>query len=197
MGLLIPESLLTNSPCSGQNFINCHSDGSAMKVLRQGTLRYASGDVKLLHTRKLLPETICEHKTDAISLAPVFLQEYIPKKQEWRVTVVNDEVFACKIDSQSTAESREDWRGQIFLESKVKHEIGELPGMLSSMCIDFVRRLGLSFGAIDLIETPKEEFYFLEINPNGQWGWIEQITEAPISRSIARLLISKTHAHRP
>jgi len=51
-----------------------------------------------------------------------------------------------------------------------------------------VEKLGLVFGCIDMIVTPRGEFIFLEINPNGQWLWIEELTGLPISEAIANTL---------
>ena len=31
--------------------------------------------------------------------------------------------------------------------------------------------LGLSFAAVDLVETP-DGTYFIEVNPTGEWGWL-------------------------
>ncbi len=53
-----------------------------------------------------------------------------------------------------------------------------------------MNRLGLRFGALDFLVTPDGEWYFLEINPNGQWAWIEQETGLPISDAIADALLT-------
>lgn len=50
--------------------------------------------------------------------------------------------------------------------------------------------LGSRFGVLDFLVTPAGEWYFLEINPNGQWAWIEQETGLPISSAIADALIT-------
>jgi D-alanine-D-alanine ligase-like ATP-grasp enzyme len=49
--------------------------------------------------------------------------------------------------------------------------------------------MSLAYGAIDLILTPDGRYVFIEINPNGQYQWLEDMTGLPISRRIARLLI--------
>jgi hypothetical protein len=53
-----------------------------------------------------------------------------------------------------------------------------------------MRSLGLVFGALDFVVTDKadETHQFIEINPNGQWGWIENNTGQPISRALADAL---------
>ncbi len=46
----------------------------------------------------------------------------------------------------------------------------------------------LEFGVFDLIRTPNDEFVFLEVNPNGKWLWIEDLTGMNISKDIAKYL---------
>lgn len=115
-----------------------------------------------------------------------FLQEYIEKKHEWRITVVDNEVFGCVILSQSDERSKTDWR-------RIGHEeIGHLsahpPQFIAEFCIKFLKSLDIYFGAFDFIETELGEFYFLECNVNGQWLWIEECTGQKISKAIADAL---------
>ena len=52
-----------------------------------------------------------------------------------------------------------------------------------------MRKLHLSYGAIDMISDPKTgEFYFLEVNPVGQWLYYELKYGLPISDAIAEAL---------
>lgn len=60
-----------------------------------------------------------------------------------------------------------------------------------------LRRLNLNYGAFDLILTPEGKYVFLELNPNGQYLWIEHLTKLPISEAIADLLIKGTTQIRP
>ena len=56
------------------------------------------------------------------------------------------------------------------------------------MCIRLLKELNLQFGAIDMIKTPDGSYIFLEINPNGQWAWIETQTGLQISDAIINFL---------
>jgi glutathione synthase/RimK-type ligase-like ATP-grasp enzyme len=80
-----------------------------------------------------------------------------------------------------------DWRRGGSLE--LNYRPHTLPKEIGSTCRRLVDRLDLSFGAIDMILTPQGEYVFLEINPNGQWAWIEQRTGVPMSRSLVDLLL--------
>jgi glutathione synthase/RimK-type ligase-like ATP-grasp enzyme len=71
------------------------------------------------------------------------------------------------------------------------HKPHNLPDEISKKVINLVHRLGLNFGAIDIILTPDQRYVFLEVNPNGQWGWVEDLTGLPISDAIIDLLSGK------
>lgn len=117
-----------------------------------------------------------------------YIQRYIPKKKEWRITIVGQEVFPCVIDSQkaSSESAKSDWR-KVTSES-IPHYYEALPKAVESNILKYMAELGLSFGAMDLIEGLDGNWYFLECNPNGQWLWIEELTGQPIAKSIANWL---------
>ena len=107
------------------------------------------------------------------------------------MTVVGEKLFPVKIESQEYEESRIDWRRGTNI---ISHKYIELPKIISRQCINLVKHLNLIFGAIDLVIDKEGNFYFLEINPNGQWAWIEKRLNLPISQEIATLLLlGKNH----
>lgn len=114
---------------------------------------------------------------------PGYWQEYIPKKREWRVTVVGGRVFAAAI--YTTDQSRDDWRKHRLDRALVRFEAETLPSRLASRCVTLLRKLGLRFGAFDLIERPDGGFVFLEVNVNGQYQWLVDDLGLPISEAIA------------
>ncbi len=117
---------------------------------------------------------------------PIFLQENIQKKIELRVVVVENNIFSVSIDSQSNKKSRIDWRK--IDPYKMKHKIYELPENIKIKCIRMCKLLGIKFAAIDMAIDHYGNYIFFELNPNGQWLWLEEITKLPISESIASAL---------
>ena len=113
-------------------------------------------------------------------------QEYVPKKLEFRVTVVGHQVLACAIYSQDSERTKDDWRRYDF--AKVKHENRVLPEDINIALLRLMDKCCLTYGAMDMILTPEGEYFFLEVNPSGQYEWIENLTKLPISRSIAEAL---------
>jgi glutathione synthase/RimK-type ligase-like ATP-grasp enzyme len=76
------------------------------------------------------------------------------------------------------------------LSGVVPHTLIDLPGAMACGVRSLMRRLGLIFGCIDVVEGENGEYYFLEVNPRGQWLWIEDLTGVPISKAIAEELCS-------
>ena len=64
----------------------------------------------------------------------------------------------------------------------------ELPTALQMRLLALQKSLGLVYGAIDLRRTDEGEYYFLEVNPAGQWMFVEQRTGLPIAQAHADLL---------
>jgi glutathione synthase/RimK-type ligase-like ATP-grasp enzyme len=119
---------------------------------------------------------------ETIRLCPMTFQAYIPKRLELRITVVGERVFAAEIHSQISNHTQFDWRRYDL--ARTPHASHVLPHHLELKCVELVRRLGLVYGAIDMILTPDGKYVFLEINPNGQYLWIEELTDLPISEAI-------------
>ena len=52
--------------------------------------------------------------------------------------------------------------------------------------------LGLVFGAVDLIRTPAGEHVFLEVNPVGEFFWLERYAGLPVSDALADILLGRS-----
>jgi hypothetical protein len=181
LGFHIPETVLTSDPGTAQDFL---AEGdSVYKPLRSSRLERADS-VRLIYTSRLTPGNVPDFAT--VSLAPCLFQQLIPKAVDVRVTVVGEAAFAVAIHSQEHPRSIDDWRREGI---GLRHEMHSLPGDIAQKCIRLVTALGLAFGAIDLVLTPEGEYVFLEINPNGQWAWLQQLCPAlPLRETLADLL---------
>ena len=100
--------------------------------------------------------------------------------------MVENQIFCAAIHSQDSEQTSTDWRRS---PNELNYSVFNLPDDVKSMCLKVVHNLGLTFGAIDMVLTPDDEYVFLEINPNGQWGWIERETGLPIREAIADTLV--------
>jgi glutathione synthase/RimK-type ligase-like ATP-grasp enzyme len=118
-------------------------------------------------------------------------QEKVEKRVELRVTVVGERVFAAEIDSQRSHRSAGDWRRHDPAHVAVR--AATLPMGVRAAARELVRRLDLSYGALDFIERPNGELVFLEVNPTGEYLWIEDSTQLPITAAICDWLCGEAH----
>lgn len=187
LGFRIPATCMSADPAVIREFCEHHDYKVVAKLVNAGPPRVEPPGLQyMVFTTPVTPDDLADDA--ALASAPAIYQAYVDKLHELRVTVVGDAVFACAIDSQATVDTSVDWR-HYDLES-TPHRATQLESAVRDACLALTRRFNLAFGAIDLIVTPEKEVVFLEINPNGQWGWIEDMTGLPIGHSLANLLAS-------
>lgn len=182
VGLRVPRTLITSEPRTVRKFYEECNSRMIVKILSPSPmLDY------VIYTNRVTDEDM-QH-IDSTRQSPSIFQEYIDKDYELRVTVVGKEIFSAKIDSQRDVETSIDWRKKPQLNDHgVKMESVKLPDHVTSKLLLFMERIGLRFGCIDMIVTPEGEYVFLEINPNGQWYFVQLETGLEIATAIASLL---------
>lgn len=180
IGFKVPETIVSNNHTQIEEFCDNSQDGVIMKPINSSRLEDSESQ-KLIFTN-LIPKRILS-ELRLYALTPAIFQKNIIKAYEVRVTVIGDNVFSAKVMSQEYRESTIDWRRK-----KLPFEPYKLPVDIEKKCVDLVKALGLGFGAIDIIKAIDEHYYFLEINPNGQWVWIETETNHPISDAVISYL---------
>lgn len=176
LGFDTPQACITNDIRSVRATTFGHP--SIAKPLREALL--AGNNERVMFTSRV--RELLDADASSIALAPIIVQHEIIKKYDIRATVVGHQVFATAIWSQDNKETEVDWRQGA--RTDLKHERIELPADVSQKCIKLVTSLGLKFGAIDFICDRQDKLWFLEINPNGQWAWIENLTGYPIAQAI-------------
>lgn len=153
--------------------------GLAMKALDTFLVRLEGQDA-FFYTRIAERSWLSRER---LRVMPVILQQYAPEKLDVRVTVIGDHCLAASIH-QGGAGVRGDWRLQ---KEAVDYEVFRLPSDVEARCIALVRSLGLVFGAIDLVYT-NGRYYFLEVNPTGEWAWLSECLGFPIPQLLVDAL---------
>lgn len=181
-GLDIPATLITNDPDEAARF----TDATRRVVYKPVSASTIAEDSRhrVIFTTKL-DATV---DFDSAAHTAHLFQEWIPKQYEVRLTVVDDDFFPVRIDAHSE-DSAIDWRTDF---ASLTYSETSLPEPVRSAVGRFMRVLGLRFGAFDFIVTADDRWVFLEVNPNGQWAWIEDQTGLLISDSIASALSKET-----
>ena len=181
LGFTLPPTIVTNDPKAAWDF--AQGRWLVAKAVSSGYIAGSDGN-RAIFTSAV--DTDEMEDLSGLALAPVIFQEKIEKSSDIRVTVVGGEVFAAEILSQGRESSKVDWRATD--DPNLEHRTHELPLTLAQRCRDLVSHLGLSFGAIDFGLKPDGTYVFFEINPNGEWLWIEDRLGMPIAKTIAAWL---------
>lgn len=176
-GLIVPKTYITNDK-------DVQVDENSLYVVK-------GIDTALLYDMKNGAELFTyttvlkgsELKECNLHCAPVFVQEYLGHKVDCRITYVDGKCFPVKITSGKKGVFG-DWRKN---KNEVEYQMFELPDDIKSKITNFMEELKLKFGGIDLIQS-NGKYYFIEVNPTGEWAWLEDRTGMNISKEIASAL---------
>lgn len=177
VGLPIPRTLISNDPAAVRAF------AEELAPVRTIYKTFLATEEHWRETRVLRPEDV--NMLDRVRLAPAIFQEFVPAVADIRVTVVGERMFPAAITPAPggyQVDYRMDMAGATFKPTT-------LPPGTTKQLGELMRRLGLVYGAIDLRRTPEGEHVFLEVNPAGEWLFVEERTRQPITTAMAELLI--------
>lgn len=180
VGLSIPETVITNDAAEVRGAFKRFGGQMIAKPVRKGFVDYGNEQHAIFTTQVL--ESHLEELED-VRWSPAIYQPLIPKRYDVRATIVGSRVFVAEIDSQTDPAASIDWRHSST--SALPHQRAQLPPAICKALSRLFTSLGLTFGAVDLVRTPEDEYLFLEVNPNGQWLWLDDILELGISEAVA------------
>ena len=178
MGFNIPKTVFTNNSERANNFINnqnysiikpiCHG----LQITNTGAYSIYTSDIQSINVDVKLFES------------PIYLQEKLNTYRDIRATVIGDKIFAVEIESFT--DNKVDWRRPEIRKNYSNHN---LPTELKNRMLNFNAKLGLQYSAFDFILTKDHNYMFLETNPAGEWVWLENELDIPISDAIINELI--------
>ena len=172
IGLNVPKTYIGNvlpqhiSSCT--NYIVKSLDTALFYIDSQELFTYSS----IVNGEELLDANIKD--------APIILQECLEDKQDLRVTVVGDKLFSISITNKGK-NIYGDWR-KISKNDLVYKEIN-LPKDIATKILKLMKQLGLVFGGVDLA-VMDNKYYFIEVNPTGEWGWLSSGSDIPVDKAI-------------
>lgn len=181
-GMLIPPCIVTSCKNEVKKFSSTHGKTIIKPVKNpfffehEGEIVTPSSGILLLNDDMELP--------DKFSLS--MFQKYIEKKFELRIFFLYDAYYAFAIFSQIHEDSKMDYRdGNPYLTRSVPYV---LPNVFLKKLKSFRKKTNLTTGSIDIIVDQKLDFYFLEVNPSGQFLSLSQNCNAYLEKSIAECL---------
>ncbi|GAA2680890.1 ATP-grasp ribosomal peptide maturase [Streptomyces anthocyanicus] len=174
LGLRIPATLVTNDLVAARDFAARHP--SVVCKTFRGLPPGEDGRAGAIWTQRVHSDDF----DDSLSVTAHLFQAEIPKAGDVRVTVVGRRVFAQRISAPCGAL---DWRCGSW--DDLVHSPVTVPSVVETALHRYLADSGLVFGCFDFALTgdgsSPDDWWAIECNPNGQWGWLPDafaITEA-------------------
>ena len=180
LGFNIPRTVITNN---SEGILQAAKGDRTIAVKGLETVLVWKGGLETFGYTSLVDTKFAEHSH--LSSAPLIAQEALENKLDLRVTVVGDQVFCASVTSSGNP-IRGDWRLE---KTDAEFKPFDLPPDISEKCLQLTKSLGLEFGALDLA-VQRGIYFFLEINPTGEWGWLVDQANLPIDEAIADSLVA-------
>lgn len=181
VGLNIPRTMITNEPAQAETF--ARRVGEVIYKPMTGAPITDDDQNRLIYANRVAAADLND---PSISLTAHMIQEWIEHTHAVRVTIVDHAVFAAAIHADTEA-GHIDWRSDY---AALHYEEVCVPKHVEDAALRLMAALNLRFGALDFLVGPAG-WTFLEINPNGQWAWIEELTPR-IAAAIANALTKDT-----
>ena len=172
IGFELPKYLMSNDAVKVHEL---KTQKTIVKPLAVGVIQ--DDRTKEFVQTNLLDETI---SLETLKYSPAYFQHYMKKDYECRATFIDKSAYIVKIDSENDV----DWRK---LDNQISYSVCEMPESIYDKCLQFMERCNMVFGCFDFIIC-ENNWYFLEMNVNGQWAWLEFETGLDISGGIVRYL---------
>jgi hypothetical protein len=193
VGLAVPRTLITNDPAAVRAFWDECAGRVVTKMMASFAI-HEDGKEKVVFTTPLKTDDL--DALDGLRLCPMTFQEQLEKRIELRVTVVGRRVFAAAIDSNALERSRTDWRRE-GLALVDRWRPYALPAEVERKLLALMDALGLNYGAADFVVTPEDRHVFLEVNPAGEFFWLERGNPLGISDALADVLLGRVPRREP
>ncbi|MHA4813211.1 ATP-grasp ribosomal peptide maturase [Streptomyces aculeolatus] len=173
-GLAIPPTLVSNDLGDIRGFIAAH--GRVVYKTLRWTPYSRAGQGMSTWTEAVTAEELDE----SVAVAPHLFQARVEKVADVRVVVIGDHVFAVRIDSDLL-----DWRADY---GALTYKVIDLDGRLENALRAFLDHFSLVSGSFDLALREDGQVCLFELNANGNWGWLQDATGAPMSSAFADVL---------
>jgi hypothetical protein len=177
LGFRVPRTLVSRDPLALRSFAAANETGTICKPIFHGMFVDEASSYSV-YTRRVNPESL---DADSVKICPVLLQEQIVRSADVRATFIGPHCFVADIEGDA---SLVDWRDPDVL---VSYSTSSLSDKVQRMCRTMLAKLGLIYGAFDFVRTPEGDLVFLEVNPTGEWAWLEDRLGFPMRDAFIQL----------
>lgn len=186
-GLNIPKTKILSNKKSLDIFFESNNNEVLTKSLGEGKhVEYDNGNYPFF-TKKI-------GNTSSISdnFSPTLFQKYTDKILELRIFYLDGDFYSMAIFSQNSPMTKIDFR-TYDLENPTRYIPYSLPNEIKDNIDNLMKKLGLNTGSIDMIHATDNEYYFLEVNPSGQFGMTSTPCNYNLHKKVAQYLYKNSN----
>jgi len=177
VGFRVPRTFVSRDPMALKKFAEGNKTGTICKPIFHGMFVDESACYSV-YTRRVTPDSF---DASSVKSCPVLLQEEIHRTADVRATFIGPSCFVADIIGDSEII---DWRDPSI---SVHYSASSLSDDMQVKCRAMLSRLGLLYGAFDFLRTPAGDLVFLEVNPTGEWAWLEDRLGFPMREAFVQL----------
>ncbi|MDR0436822.1 MAG: grasp-with-spasm system ATP-grasp peptide maturase [Bacteroidales bacterium] len=185
VGLNIPNTLVTNSKSELLNF----AENRNGKIITKSISEFFNKTVK-----DYAISVGTSNVSDFDSISDTFFyslfQENIEKRLEVRTFIWDNKTYSAAIFHNNDAEAKVDFRTNY---DAIRITPFNLPKEIENKLLQLMKKLNLESGSADFILTAQNEYYFLEVNPVGQFDFVDKICNYNLAQIIAKTLTNENH----
>jgi hypothetical protein len=168
-GLKVPKALMSNSPTGVKDFFDHNPNRAICKAFTPHVWQRESvGGVAVTETFELTRDQLPED--EILTYAPGIYQDMVVKQFDIRMVLMGHRIYSYALHNPKKAL---DWRQDAGM-GKIEVEIVPTPPEVEKGVLEFARRAGICFGSIDFAVDMDGKWWFLEINEQGQFLWLDQ-----------------------
>ncbi len=167
-GMNVPETLMSNSPSAIREFLERRGGRNICKAFFPHIWQKSGGGIAVTETFELNASQL--PADDVLTYAPAIYQEMVVKKFDVRMVLLGTTVYSYSLHNPKNAL---DWRqdcGQGLIEVRMI----ETPPEVEKAVLTFAKKAGVSFGSLDFAIDADGRWWFLEINEEGQFLWLDE-----------------------
>lgn len=179
LGFSVPNTMISNNPDQLRKFYDNGKNRVICKPIFHG-LFVTEQERCAVYTHGIEENDLSDELQ--LRACPTLLQMEVPKGTDLRVTFIGQEVFSAEIFSQTTQPL--DWRR---MGTPISYRNFDLDKDTEKLCKKMLQKLNLSYGAFDFVRTAAGQLYFLEVNPTGEWAWLEKELGYPMRDAFVKL----------
>lgn len=168
-GLRTPRTLMSNSPAEVKRFMQ-----RGARIICKGFTphvwqRQDQHGVAVAETFEITLDQL--PRDEVLTYAPCIYQEMVAKQFDTRTVLMGDRLYSYALHNPKKAL---DWR-QDAGQGQIEVEMIATPDEVAQGVLAFAQKTGICFGSLDFAVDANGKWWFLEVNEEGQFLWLDQI----------------------